>query len=78
MYAIRSYYDGFRRRVRQHDGKLLAADPGRNIDVAHLCLQMLGQLTQHPVATLVAVGVVDFLEVVGIDQKQGKTSYNFV
>ena len=66
MYAIRSYYG-------QHQDELLPAVAHHPVDVvADRLLNDGGTGAEHLVAGLVAIGVVDRLEVVDVD------SYNFV
>src|SRR3546814_4658291 len=50
--------------VRHHDDEFLAAVARHQVDVAHAPRYPLGQLDQHLVAALVAVAVVDALELV--------------
>jgi hypothetical protein len=57
-------------RVLDDDGELVAAEPGRGVARADLGAQPVGELDEHGVAGLVAVGVVDRLEVVEVDQQQ--------
>ena len=61
-----------RRRLRQQDRELLAAEAGRNVVVAQLGAEDLGDALQHRVAGEVAVGVVDLAQQVevGHDQRQ--------
>jgi hypothetical protein len=56
--------------AREDDGELLAAVAGRLVDLARLLAQHRGHRGEHPVAGLVAVGVVDRLEVVDVEHDQ--------
>ena len=56
----------------QHHGQLLAAVAGGLVDLAGRLLEDPGHLAQHDVALLVAVGVVDRLEVVEVDHHQAE------
>ena len=56
--------------VGEHDGELVAAEPGDGVAVAQLVLQPLGEGAQQPVARLVAEGVVDLLEVVEVEEQE--------
>ncbi len=53
--------------ARQEHDELLAADPGGDVDAAGLLLEQRAEPHQHPVAQLVAVRVVDVLEVVEVE-----------
>ena len=55
---------------RQQQREFLAADAGGQVVVAHALLQHARHRHQHLVAEQVAVGVVDQLEVVDVDQHQ--------
>ena len=56
--------------ARENDGQLLAAVAGGLVDLARGLAQHAGHLAQHEVALLVAVGVVDVLEVVEVEQDE--------
>ena len=51
----------------QHHRELLAAVAGGRVDVARALAQDASDLAQHDVALLMAVGVVDALEVVDVE-----------
>src|SRR3546814_13122128 len=55
--------------VRHHDDEFLAAVARHQVDVAHAPRYPLGQLDQHLVAALVAVAVVDALELVDVEHQ---------
>ena len=57
--------------VGHHDHELLAAIAARQIDGADIGSQAHSKLSQHLVADVVAVAVVDLLEVVDVDQQAG-------
>ena len=54
------------------DGELLAAVAGEDVLVADRLEHEAGELGQHAVAAQVAVGVVDRLEVVEVEEEQGE------
>ena len=55
-------------QVFQHDHKLIAAQPGHGVALAHGVLQPPGDLLQQHVAAMVAQCVVDKFEVVQVDE----------
>ena len=59
-----------RRRLRQEDRELLAAEPGRDVVVAQLGAEDLGDALQHRVAGEMAVGVVDLAQQVEVGHDQ--------
>ena len=66
---------GERRRARkvgldEQHGELLAAEPRRDVDHAHAFPQAVGEGPQHLVPDLVAVPVVDALEVVEVGEDE--------
>jgi hypothetical protein len=56
----------------EQDGELLAADARRHVYAARAGLQRVGEAAQHVVAHVVAVRVVDPLEVVNVEHQQAK------
>lgn len=56
----------------QQDGELVAAEPGHQVARAGRGTQPVGHLHQYAVAGAVPEGVVDLLEVVEVDQHQGR------
>ncbi|MNS71153.1 hypothetical protein D3C72_1045100 [compost metagenome] len=58
------------RCVRQVDRELLSADASQHVAFAHRAAQCPGHVLQHHVAALVAVQVVDALEVINITDDQ--------
>ena len=59
-----------RRRLRQEDRELFAAEAGRHVVVAQLGAEDFGDPLQHRVAREVAVGVVDVAEEVEVGHDQ--------
>jgi hypothetical protein len=57
------------RRATQYR-ELIAAESGNHIRVAKVILQHLGKQTQHVIACLMAVIIVDALEVIQIDANE--------
>ena len=57
--------------VGHHDHEFLAAIAARQVDGADIGSQAHRELAQHLVADVVAVAVVDLLEVVDVDQQAG-------
>ncbi|MNN04340.1 hypothetical protein D3C81_1170650 [compost metagenome] len=57
---------------RQQHSELFAAVTGDEIGGAQAALNQLRQLLQHIITHCVAVGIIDALEVIGIDQQQGE------
>src|SRR3546814_17919608 len=55
--------------LRHHDDEFLAAVARHQVDVAHAPRYPLGQLDQHLAAALVAVAVVDALELVDVEHQ---------
>jgi hypothetical protein len=58
--------------VGQEQHELVAAEAGRVVDVAHVAAQDLGELVEHEVAEGVFRAVVDLLEVVDVEEKEGE------
>ena len=58
------------RRVRHHDDEFLAAEPADEIGAAHDAAHALGEMLQHLVAGVMAVGVVDRFEMVDVEHHQ--------
>ena len=56
--------------VGEQQQELVAADPGHHVLAARHRLQALADLLEHEVADRVAVGVVDRLEAVEVDEQQ--------
>lgn len=56
--------------ILQENDELVAAEAGHGIDFAHQAMQAAGDGNEHGVARRVAVGVVDVLEVVQVEQQQ--------
>ena len=61
----------FQRNVREDHAELVATVAARQVIFPHVALQFLAQLSQHSVTNDMAIGVVDLLEVVDIDQRNG-------
>ena len=59
------------RHVRQDHAELVATVAARQVIFPHIALQFLTQLPQDPVADDMAIGIVDLLEVVDINQCDG-------
>ena len=59
-------------QVPDQEGELVAADPGQQLVRAHGPLEALRDLLQELVPDLVAKAVVDQLEVVQVDEQQGR------
>ena len=59
--------------VRQDHGQLVAAVAGGDVGGAARAADHLGHRLEHAVAELVAVGVVDRLEVVDVDQRERRS-----
>ena len=57
-------------QLGQRDGEFVAAEARHGVAVAHMALQAPADLLEQQVAGLVAAGVVDFLEVVEVDEQQ--------
>ena len=55
---------------REHDGELVASEPGRDVAGAQALLNAAAELGEDPVADVVAPAVVDALEVVDVDEQQ--------
>ena len=53
--------------VREQGDELVATDASHDVRAAHLVLEHFGELTQEPIACVVAEAVVDGLEVVEIE-----------
>ena len=58
-------------QVLQHEHELVAADAGHRVGLAHHPAQPAADLLQQQVARMVAVFVVDVLEVVHVHEEQG-------
>src|SRR5207249_1295919 len=56
--------------LREQDDELFAAIPGHDIATPHGSKEAAGNLNQDPVAGLMAVAVVDPLEVVDVDDEE--------
>ena len=56
-------------RLGQQDSKLLAAQPGGEIDLAEVLAEDIGDVAEDAIAGRVAEGVVDPLEVVQVDER---------
>ena len=56
--------------AREHESKLVAAQPGDGVRVAQPAAHAFGDLLQHHVSGLVPVGVVDLLETVQIHDQE--------
>ena len=70
--SLRELESAPRASVREDDGELVAADAVRLICAAHRRAQRVGERADALVAGLVAVRVVERLEIVEIDQHQGQ------
>src|SRR5207249_7823482 len=64
------------RGARQQDGEFLAAIAAENVDGAQGGAAPLGQRAQHLIADVMAVLVVDGLEVVDVEQDRKSTRLN--
>jgi hypothetical protein len=56
--------------VGENDDELLASGPARQIEIAQAFPQPSSEFLQHPVADVMAVIVVDRLEVIDVDHEQ--------
>ena len=66
-------FDGFAYRgVRQQQRELFAPQPGDNVRFPNPVLQQPGDLPEHLVAGIVAIGVVNLLEVVQVHHHHGQ------
>ena len=63
---------GFCQVARHDHHELLAAKPAGEIDAARVAANPCGELPQHRVPGIVAMAVVDRLEMVDVDQQQRK------
>ena len=63
---------GLEIRSRKHRDQFLAAVAGCEIDFANAFLQYLGHQPKHLVADLMAIIVVEFLEVIDVDQEDAE------
>jgi hypothetical protein len=61
-----------KRRLRQQQRELLAAQPAEDVTLTAFASQHVGKVLQHPVAGLVTEGVVHLLEEVEIDCQQAE------
>ena len=68
---------GVRVRLRQHQGEFFTAVTRRQVDVPDGKLQQLSDGLEHFVAGLVAVRVVDLLEVIEVDEEDGQGALEF-
>jgi hypothetical protein len=68
--AARDFIDALARNRRQEGEEFLAAPAHDHVGLAQRDAQVLGDHLQHGVAGGVAVGVVDVLEVVDVEQEQ--------
>ena len=57
-------------QLGQRDGEFVAAEPRHGVGVAHVALQAPADRLQQQVARFMAARVVDFLEVVEVDEQQ--------
>jgi hypothetical protein len=60
------------RYLRQNDVEFIAADPGKRIAVANLVSNDLGHGLEQFITHQMAVGIVNCLEAIDVDIKQGK------
>ena len=56
--------------IWQQIGKLLAAEPTTDVDLAHRIVQQMAECLENRIASRMPEGVVDGLEVVDVDQDQ--------
>ena len=58
-------------RIRKQHAKFVAAQPRNKVSAPHTLLDQLRKLVYDLITDLVTVDIVDFLEVVDVDQQQG-------